>query len=376
MLEPHRVQLADHLERHLDRIVDIWMAKVRADPRLTTADTLSEPQLKDHVPRLLADLVRSLREGVAPGRENTKSNADKHGVQRWQQGYRLRELLLEMFWLRTVLFREATDLAAGQPDELARQYDAGELMDKFLNDIESHSVAEFVEANKEELHKANQETLRIIRTVSHELRNMLNSVGLAFGLLDAGDRESVEQMRRNLTLNSEHMTAVLDELLDLSNILSGASAIKQGPFNFAGLLEFLHVSFARMAESKGLVFTMSADPALGVIHGDELKIRQIIENLVSNAIKYTYTGEVRLKCEAVGEDEMAIVVEDTGVGIAKIDRELVVSESYHVNPESPLRGSGLGLWIVARLVKLLNGSIELRSEPEKGSVFKVVLPRG
>jgi signal transduction histidine kinase len=106
-----------------------------------------------------------------------------------------------------------------------------------------------------------------------------------------------------------------------------------------------------------------------------LKVRQIIENLVGNAIKYTFTGSVKLRCEAAGADKFAIVVEDTGVGIAPADRELIFSESYRVSSESPLRGSGLGLAIVAALVDLLRGAIQLESEPNKGSIFRVCLPR-
>ena len=374
MLNAQCTQLGDFLALHADRIVATWMEKVKADPRLTTANSLSEPQIKDHVPKLLASLTTSLRRGATLGDGDAKSDADKHGEERWQQGYRLRELLLEIFWLRTVLFREAAMFASGHPDELSLYSDACEWMDRFLNDIESHSVAQYVEVNKTALHKANQETLRIIRTVSHELRNMLNSVALASGLLSEGDREAVEDLRRILKVNTTHMLAVLDDLVDLSNLLSGASTIKAEEFDLLSLLDGLKVSFARMAESKGLVFTVSADRKLERVRSDKVKIRQIIENLVSNAVQFTAIGEVKLSCEMVGEHEFAIIVEDEGIGIAEADRELVFSESYQAKPASPLRGSGLGLWIVARLVKVLNGSIVLRSAPNKGTVFKVVLP--
>ncbi|RBP35645.1 putative secreted protein (type I secretion substrate) [Roseimicrobium gellanilyticum] len=374
MFKPHYTEFGDLLAKNSDRVVEMWMEKVKADPRLTAADALSDPQLKDHVPKLLDSLIQSLRYGSTGNGDEAKLNANKHGEQRWQQHYRLRELLLEMFWLRAVLFREAREFASAQENQLLIYAEACEAIDKFLNEVESHSVVQYVESNKAALHKANEETLRIIRIVSHELRNMLNSVGLASGLLDVGDQDSIEHMQRSLSLNTAHMTAILDDLLDLSNILSGSTAIKSTPFDLSSLLQFLSVSFARMAESKGLVFTMTVDPLLGTICSDELKIRQIIENLVNNAVKYTFTGHVVLRCDALGDHGMAIIVEDTGVGIAAADRELVFSEHYRVKQESPLRGSGLGLWIVARLVDLLHGSIELRSEADKGSVFKVVLP--
>ncbi len=351
-----------------------WMELVKADTRLVTSDALPDPQLKDHIPKLLAAMIESFRSGT-PAVEEARSSAAKHGEQRWQQGYRLRELLLEIFWLRTALFREVAAFAAGHSDELLLCSEVCALTDKFLNDLESRSVERFVEAKEAELRKSDHEKLRLIRTVSHELRNMLNSVGLASSLLDSGGKESVGHMQRNLRQNTTHMTSVLDDLLNLATILSRGSPIKPIFFSPARLLTLLNASFHRMAESRGIRFTSSVDDSLTEVCTDELKVRQIIENLVSSAIKYTFEGEVRVRCESEGERSFAIFVEDTGVGIAKADRELVFSEFYQVEPESPIRGLGLGLSIVAGLVERLNGSIELESEPNKGSRFKVVLPR-
>nr|WP_265593714.1 ATP-binding protein [Verrucomicrobium sp. BvORR034] len=130
-----------------------------------------------------------------------------------------------------------------------------------------------------------------------------------------------------------------------------------------------------MAEANGVIFRSSVKGELGTIYTDELRVRQIAENLVSNAIKYTPTGEVHLRFEGVSTNDWAIVVEDTGLGISESDRQHIFSEYYQVASASPLRGSGLGLSIVSGLVDLLKGSISLESEPNRGSVFRVVLPR-
>jgi signal transduction histidine kinase len=108
--------------------------------------------------------------------------------------------------------------------------------------------------------------LRLVRSVSHELRNMLNSVGLASGLLDAANHESVEFMRRNLSLNTAHMRSVLDDLLNLSNLLSKGTPVKPSVFAPARLLELLQVSFTRMAEEKELEFSCEVEPSLGPLH--------------------------------------------------------------------------------------------------------------
>lgn len=374
MSDTTKAQFAKYLAPRTEAIVASWLEAVKADPRLVTADSLPELQLRDHVPKILASLIEALGSETQPKEEANRS-AVIHGEERWRQGYQLRELLLEIYWLRTELFREAAAFATGHADELKLCSELSRLADKFLNDMESRSVARFVEVSESALHRANQEKLRLLRTVAHELRNMLNSVGLASGQLEAGDKESVEIMRRNLTLNTAHMTSVMDDLLALSNILSQSVTVKPGAFAPAHLLDLLAPSFAHMAAEKGLHFTCWVDPALGEVCSDELKVRQIVENLVHNAITFTYTGEVKVRCEALSAEKFVIYVEDTGVGIAKEDSELIFSEFYQVRPASPLRGSGLGLSIVAGLVEVLNGSIDLESAPGRGSIFKVVLPR-
>jgi signal transduction histidine kinase len=171
------------------------------------------------------------------------------------------------------------------------------------------------------------------------------------------------------------MKEVLDNLLDLSLIVSGQNVAKPTWFEPSPLLKLLESAHRPVAHVKGLEFTATIEGELGPVYSDELRVRQIVENLVSNAIKYTPEGEVHLRFEAVNAHVWAIVVQDTGLGIAEEHRQHIFSEYYQVASASPLRGSGLGLSIVSELVELLKGSISLESEPSRGSVFRVLLPR-
>lgn len=351
------------------------MRAVQADPRLTTSDSLPEPLLKDHVPKLVEAFIQFIRSGAASAAHAAKSNADTHGEERWLQGYSIREVLLEIYWLRTILFRKASEFARGLSDEAAICAAVCGLMDGFLNDLESRSVASFSERSESALKKANSARLRLIRSVSHELRNMLNSVGLAASALEVRDQESIQRMLQNLDVNSQHMKEVLDDLLNLSQNSPEQAVIKGAVFAPSSLLTIIDSAYRPKAESKGLHFSSSVKEGLDEVCTDQTKVRQIMEILVSNAIAYTREGNVSVRIELVNGNCFAIIVQDTGLGIAKEDREDIFSEYYHVTPESPLRGSGLGLALLASLVEVLNGSMELKSEPGEGSIFRVTLPR-
>lgn len=366
--------LGDFISSRMDVVVETWLEAVKADPRLFTADSLPEPLLKDHVPLLLEALVRFLRSGARPAEISAKRNANTHGAERWLQGYSVREVLLEMYWLRTALFAQAEEFARGRPQELTLCTMACRCMDEFLNDLESRSVETYAKESNAALKKSNHTRARLIRSISHELRNMLNSVGLASSLLETKDQNSVDRMIQNLQQSSNHMKEVMDDLTSLSQILS-RNDVKSAPFHLARLLATIDSGYRSAAESKGLGFEVSILGGPNEIWGDETKVQKIIENLVSNAIKYTHGGKVNVSLEIFDGKHFAIVVQDSGVGFSKEDREYIFSEFYQVKRESPLRGSGLGISIVLALVEQLNGSVELKSEKDQGSIFRVVLPQ-
>jgi CheY-like chemotaxis protein/two-component sensor histidine kinase len=171
------------------------------------------------------------------------------------------------------------------------------------------------------------------------------------------------------------MSRLLNALLDISKLESGAVKPEKADFNITGLFEELQHEFAAVATNKGLQLLVTA--AVDSVHSDRALVGQILRNLLSNAIKYTRTGSIRLRSLRL-PNGIRIEVADTGVGIPADKLRFIYDEFYQVDsPTNSSRdGYGLGLSIVQRLVSLLELKLEARSEVGKGSVFSLDLPPG
>jgi two-component system CheB/CheR fusion protein len=171
------------------------------------------------------------------------------------------------------------------------------------------------------------------------------------------------------------MSRLLNALLDISKLESGAVEPESTDFTVAGLFEELHREFARPAADKGL--TLQIETSAQIAHSDPSLVEQVLRNLVSNAIKYTRQGSVHLHC--VSEASLVrIEVLDTGIGIPDDQIRYVFDEFYQVGiaTHSLRDGYGLGLNIVQRIVRLLDLKLDVRSVVGKGSVFTLSLPAG
>jgi signal transduction histidine kinase/CheY-like chemotaxis protein/ligand-binding sensor domain-containing protein len=217
-----------------------------------------------------------------------------------------------------------------------------------------------------------------LANMSHELRTPLNAViGFAQVLerrdaLRGEDKESLRIIHRS----GEHLLSLINDVLSLSKIEAGALALVVKPFDFKGLLESVRAIIGARAEAKGLEVRFELDPNLPrAVEGDEGKLRQVLINLLGNAVKFTEKGVVSLRVSARA-DRVRFVVEDTGSGIA--ESEIPKLFTAFAQTESGVRareGSGLGLAISRQIVQLMGGEIEVRSEPGRGSefAFEVVL---
>jgi two-component system CheB/CheR fusion protein len=171
------------------------------------------------------------------------------------------------------------------------------------------------------------------------------------------------------------MSRLLNALLDISKLESGAIKPDPTDFSVSGLFEELRLEFAGLANSRGLTLKVSGSDDYA--HSDRALVEQILMNLISNAIKYTREGWVALRC-LLDASRIRIEVEDTGIGIPADQLRLIYDEFYQVGvpANSSREGYGLGLSIVQRLVTLLSAKLEVRSEVGKGSVFSLMLPAG
>jgi signal transduction histidine kinase len=367
-------RFAEFLKFRVDHIVDQWLRDVRADPKLPTSDSLPEPTLKDHIPKLIEWFIEAMRRSEEQPQVGLKLDADKHGAVRWEQGYSIKELVWELSKLRKVLMDYATEFTAEQGFASPEHRTLFQFIDCEICVLESRSVDAFVEEKEADLMESNNSRLRLIRTVSHELRNMLNSIGLvAEQLAEIGSGE-VSSIHEVLERNVRHMTEVLDSLLNLSSVLTGQNPIKLETFSLKTLLHSLEGVYGPLARDKGLALSVSIDPRLDTVVNDEVKVRQIFENLVSNAIKYTAKGDVKIAAEPEDEAHWSATVTDTGRGIPKGDQGNIFGEFFRVAEDAKTAGSGIGLSIVSNLVRALGGKIEVISQEGVGSSFRVVLP--
>jgi len=217
-----------------------------------------------------------------------------------------------------------------------------------------------------------------LATASHDLRQPLQTLALLNGALEriVADRPQAKEVIAQQAQAIAVMSRLLNSLLDLNKLESGA--IKPDPTNFRvdTLLEELRTEFAPLAVSKGL--SLEVTPSQETVCSDPSLVGQILRNLVSNAIKYTHEGWVALRCRRDTPDFLRIEVVDTGIGISADSLHHIYDEFYQVGgPHHRAReGYGLGLSIVRGLVALLRLKLDVKSEVGQGSLFALTLPTG
>lgn len=222
--------------------------------------------------------------------------------------------------------------------------------------------------------RANQAKTRFLATASHDLRQPLQTLALLTGALrrTVSGADAAEMLAQQ-----EHavgtMSRLLNTLLDISKLESGAVRPELRAFRVATVLEALRREFDAVARSKGLELGVEASEES--VHSDPAMVEQILKNLVSNAVKYTRQGSVVVLCRRESA-LLRIEVRDTGVGIPAAQLGYIYDEFYQVAPaaNSARDGYGLGLSIVQRLVKLLDARLEVTSEVGRGSMFALLVP--
>jgi PAS domain S-box-containing protein len=229
---------------------------------------------------------------------------------------------------------------------------------------------------RETADRANQAKSRFLATASHDLRQPLQTLALLNGALSrmVKEDEPVEALaQQEQAINA--MSRLLNALLDISKLESGAIKPDVSDFTVAGIFAELRNEFASLAEHKGLKLEVEA--CRDCVRSDPSLIEQVLRNLISNAIKYTQRGFVQLRCLHY-ESFVRVEVLDSGIGMPASALAHIYDEFYQVGVSSNTvrDGYGLGLSIVSRIVNLLGHKLEVRSELGKGSTFSLELPRG
>jgi signal transduction histidine kinase len=230
-----------------------------------------------------------------------------------------------------------------------------------------------------QLEVASQHKSEFLANMSHELRTPLNAIiGFSEVLTDRmfGDlNEKQEEYLKDIYASGTHLLSLINDILDLSKIEAGRMELELTDFDLPTALDNAVMLVRERAARHGISLHKSFDERLGQIHADERKVRQVVLNLLSNAIKFTPEGG-RIEVQAAPKDGLVeISINDTGVGIAPEDQEVVFEEFRQVGTAAKkVEGTGLGLTLCRKFVELHGGRIWVGSEVGVGSTFAFTIP--
>ncbi len=233
----------------------------------------------------------------------------------------------------------------------------------------------------QDLKRASEYKSRFLSDISHELRTPLTSVlNLSRLLLDHTDGDLTSEQDHQVRLMRDSVEMVIDlvnELLDLARIEAGKTVLRPTDFTVGELFASLRGIVRPLITNTAVTLVFDEDPDEIVFRTDESRLAQILRNFLSNAVKFTEAGEIRVSATRADDDMVRIDVTDSGIGIAPEDHEKIFQDFEQVDGpiQRRIRGTGLGLPLTRKLASLLGGHVEMTSAPGQGSTFSVVIPR-
>jgi signal transduction histidine kinase len=419
--------LSDFLTARREAILLAWRKLDRADPEQMTGRALTLGQFLDHIPAILDAYEFRLRSrpGGADARAadaDKKEEGVKHGLHRWQQGYRLKELVTECGHLHLCVFEELGRIGAAQP-ELGPDtlLEAQRQLLHLINDTISESAAQYERMQQAEaaslvvelqealatMDEVEQRRGVLIHQAVHDLNNDVLGVTMAAARVgrahpaEADRIESVAFLQRA----TQGLATMLSELMELARLEAGQDKRKLAGFDAAALIVELCEGNQPLARERNL-FLRADGPLRLAVEGDAEKVRRLAKNLVLNALKYTEDGGVTVSWGEERENWW-LMVKDTGPGMAPgasqslkaglqeatasakesdeksaaIEGETsqVLAAPGDTTPRTSHSlsqpGEGIGLSVVKRLCELLDASLEIASSAQTGTTFRVVFPR-
>jgi len=419
--------LSDQFATRRVAILDAWRKADRADPDQTTGRSLTVSQFFDHIPEILDAFeyrLRSHPDGMdaqtADG--DKKEEGVKHGLHRWQQGYRLRELINECGHLQVSLFEELENIALEHPEfERATLVEANRQIMALVNNTISESAGQYERMQQAEsaghvgdlmgalasVNEIERRRSTLIHQAVHDLTSDVVGVSLAATLLGRTEIAEADRVEFAAMLQRgvSGLSGMLGDLMELARLGAGQEKRRIAPFDAAALLEERCNRNEPFAQERQLFLDVEG-PVQMEVEGDADKVGRLLQNLLMNALKYTSTGGVSVSWGEEKENWW-LMVKDTGPGLhSRASAPLVTGlqeatasakqadeksttfkgEASHVlaapldatnksHPPKHQPGEGIGLSIVKRLCELLDASLEIASSAETGTTFRVVFPR-
>ncbi len=422
--------LASHLAERRDAIMRTWRKAIDRDPEMTTGASLPRTQLNDHIPELLERFGEKLLvvAGRSPGsRKEHKDDAAAHGLQRWQQGYDLREVTREWGRLQSCVADELENYASSRSDveptvmSTARRAWAEICADGVtestaqyfhLQQIEARGHVHDLEQALQQLRDLERQRSELWREAAHDLRGNLGvvvnaSAGLSLQGVSAPLRDI---FIRTLNKNVSSLHSLLEDVTSLARLQAGHEQRQVKPFDATVMLEELCERMQPLAAERDL-YLNAEGPANLAVEGDAIKVTRIAQNLLLNALKYTSRGGVTVSwgdSRTNDTNRWMLCVQDTGPGFhagpgapmagaleeateearhveetarngdrpeGVAERPLPSSADARDSPVHQERGEGIGLSIVKRLCELLDATVEMESTPGEGTTLRVLFPR-
>jgi signal transduction histidine kinase len=422
-MQTELAMLGTHMSGRQDAILRAWQGTINLDPKLTTGDALPRGQLLDHIPAILAIFVTELRSAAGPATASDQvaaaeqageGPATAHGLQRWRQGYDLREVTRELGKLNECVIAELDAYAEAHPrTSHASAAAARRIWSALASTTIAQSVGQYFELEQREaaghvqdlesalseVQQLEEQRAELWRQAAHDLRGNLGvvanaTVALTHTSLQESSRDDfVRILMRNVT-SLHHL---LEDVTSLARLQAGQEQRRIEPIDVSAIMQQLCEGIRPLAQQHHLFLRCDGPPGFAV-DGDPIKLRRIAQNLVLNAVKFTREGGITVSwgdSDANDPKRWMLTIQDSGPGFpvsgsAPLASALAAKPSVGAGAgrdatgeiqdapapaHSEQAGEGIGLSIVKRLCDMLNATVEVKSERGAGTAFQIRFPR-